>query len=405
MANSKTMQLMEPSSVVSKNWAFCCFASLLGFIVLAMCLSHQRPRVYLAALPEDLITTGLEYPALGGRKKKTSECDVFRGRWVYDPMSHPLYRASQCPFLSDQVRCQKNGRPDSEYEKWRWDANDCEIPRFNGTEMLERWRGKRIIIVGDSLNRNQWESLACLLYVAATPSRSYLSAQSSVHKIFRAEDYNCSVEFFWSPFLVQLEESTGKGRVLRLDTMSASAQSWRAADLMVFNSAHWWLHRGKLQAWDFLEYEGMRVDNITAERAYELGMKTWATWVDKNADPSNSTVIFRSISPEHKQWCYNQTAPIVDELSAQLYGSTLTTIIEKTLAEMKMPVKYLNITRLSFHRKDAHTSVYRVKQGNLLDEEQRKQPIMYADCSHWCLPGLPDTWNELIYAIHVLEIP
>ncbi|KAM0902155.1 hypothetical protein ACQ4PT_019484 [Festuca glaucescens] len=21
------------------------------------------------------------------------------------------------------------------------------------------------------------------------------------------------------------------------------------------------------------------------------------------------------------------------------------------------------------------------------------------DCSHWCLPGVPDTWNELLYAL------
>ncbi|MCE7766848.1 hypothetical protein GQL56_29935, partial [Pseudomonas putida] len=20
-----------------------------------------------------------------------------------------------------------------------------------------------------------------------------------------------------------------------------------------------------------------------------------------------------------------------------------------------------------------------------------------ADCTHWCLPGLPDTWNQLFY--------
>lgn len=35
--------------------------------------------------------------------------------------------------------------------------------RLNATDFLERLRGKRILFVGDSLNRNMWESLVCIL--------------------------------------------------------------------------------------------------------------------------------------------------------------------------------------------------------------------------------------------------
>jgi hypothetical protein len=39
----------------------------------------------------------------------------------------------------------------------------CVILSLNATDFLERLRGKRLVIVGDSLNRNMWESLVCIL--------------------------------------------------------------------------------------------------------------------------------------------------------------------------------------------------------------------------------------------------
>ena len=62
-------------------------------------------------------------------KKLVEECNIFNGKWVYNPKASPLYSEPRCPFLSEQVRCQRNGRPDNEYEKWTWEAQGCEIPR------------------------------------------------------------------------------------------------------------------------------------------------------------------------------------------------------------------------------------------------------------------------------------
>lgn len=39
----------------------------------------------------------------------------------------------------------------------------CDDNRFNGTALLEKIRGKRMVFVGDSLNRNQWTSMLCLI--------------------------------------------------------------------------------------------------------------------------------------------------------------------------------------------------------------------------------------------------
>ncbi|KAH9316423.1 hypothetical protein KI387_025050, partial [Taxus chinensis] len=61
-------------------------------------------------------------------------------------------------------------------------------------------------------------------------------------------DYNCSVEFFWAPFLVE-EDSINVGNtskaILRLDAIEKHGAYWRDADILVFNSAHWWTHGNK----------------------------------------------------------------------------------------------------------------------------------------------------------------
>lgn len=54
-------------------------------------------------------------------------------------------------------------------------------------------------------------------------------------------------------------------------------------------------------------------------------------------------------------------------------------------------LQLLNVTQLTDRRKDGHISLYYLHAGG-------PAPVHRQDCSHWCLPGVPDTWNELLYA-------
>lgn len=73
-------------------------------------------------------------------------------------------------------------------------------------------------------------------------------------------------------------------------------------------------------------------------------------------------------------------------------------IVHDVLKGLKINVTLLNITQLSEYRKEAHTSVFTERKGKLLTKEQKADPKRFADCIHWCLPGVPDAWNEILYA-------
>lgn len=55
---------------------------------------------------------------------------------------------------------------------------------------------------------------------------------------------------------------------------------------------------------------------------------------------------------------------------------------------------FLNITYMTELRRDGHPSRNR-ELGTPQDAPE--------DCSHWCLPGVPDTWNEVLYA-HLMSM-
>ncbi|XP_068303884.1 protein trichome birefringence-like 39 [Pyrus communis] len=323
-------------------------------------------------------------------RKLAGKCNWFRGTWVYDASAKPSYYSSTCPFLDPQFDCLKYGRRDTAFLKYRWQPFSCALPRFNGLYFLEKWRGKKIMFVGDSMSFNHWVSLTCMLHAWVPNSRtSYVKTNSLSAVTF--QDYGVQILLYRTPYLVDLVNEN-VGRVLKLDSIT-NGNAWRGMDMLIFDTWHWWTHTGRTQPWDYLEERGKLYNDMNRLVAFYKGMTTWGRWVDQNVDPSKTKVFFQGISPTHyegKEWnqptrsCASETQPFFEKKYPA--GVPLSwVVVNKVLARIKKPVYLLDITLLSQIRKDAHPSKYSGHHGG-------------TDCSHWCLPGLPDTWNQLLYA-------
>ncbi|KAH9290335.1 hypothetical protein KI387_034452, partial [Taxus chinensis] len=256
---------------------------------------------------------------------------------------------------------------------------------FDARRLLEKLRGKRLMFVGDSISLDQFQSMACLLHTltpnAFVPGRRILTS-------FRSAEYNASVEFFWAPFLVQLETSKQGKRILHVDGIEKNGIRWKGVDVLVFESSKWWPDHLGPQRWDTIMEGRKEYTSMDPMVAYRKALSTWAKWISENMDPKKSRVFFRSPSLSHYNRfnrCEKETEPEMDKNTAT-YNPPMPPhvgILKQVLRRTTFPVVFLDITRSTASRQDGLKSVY--GSGDLR-----------GDCTHWCLPGVPDNWNELL---------
>lgn len=65
---------------------------------------------------------------VGNKDGEGQNCNLYMGKWVRD-VEYPIYKPGSCPYVDEAFDCQRNGRPDSEYLKWRWKPDGCHLPR------------------------------------------------------------------------------------------------------------------------------------------------------------------------------------------------------------------------------------------------------------------------------------
>ncbi|XP_061370179.1 xyloglucan O-acetyltransferase 1-like [Gastrolobium bilobum] len=356
--------------------------------------------------------------ASSAEKEKAYECDYSNGEWVRDTRG-PLYNDTTCGGIKEGRNCIIHGRPDLDYLYWRWKPNQCNLPRFEPHTFLQLVENKHVAFVGDSMARNQLESLLCMLATASTPNLVYQNGKDNQFRRWHFPSYNASISLYWSPFLVQGDEksNTRPNNKLYLDHADKRwTRDMDQMDMIVLSFGHWFL----LPA---VYYEGDSVLgchycpglNHTEIGFYDVLRKALRTTlnsiIDRRGGKGNGIdVIVTTFTPHHFEGDWDKTGacpktkPYRNE-EKQLEGmdaemrkveiEELEDAKAKASETGRFRLEALDVSKLALLRPDGHPGPYMYPFPFANGVRERVQN----DCVHWCLPGPIDTWNEIFLEI------
>ncbi|XP_022899346.1 protein trichome birefringence-like 37 [Olea europaea var. sylvestris] len=185
-------------------------------------------------------------------------------------------------------------------------------------------------------------------------------------------DYGVTTYLYLTLCLVDIMQEA-KGRMLKCDYIQ-QGNAWRRMEMLIYNNWPWWTQTGKPRtAWlyyfAFLKGFHPRWFYVTRDMdrlgAFSKHLITWG--------PGMRFKIKLCRGATTKGSAYLARLP------------PAAAIVNRVLSTVKRPIYLLDVKTLSQLRKDAHPTKY----GGIYSS-------IY--CNHWCLPGLPNNWNQLLYA-------
>ncbi|XP_020250219.1 protein trichome birefringence-like 26 isoform X2 [Asparagus officinalis] len=350
----------------------------------------------------------------------TEECDLFKGQWVSNPLG-PSYTNNTCNFIDDTSNCLKNGRPDTGYLYWKWKPYDCELPPLDADKFMKSMRDKSWAFIGDSILRNQMQSLTCILSKVEEPVETYHD-ETSKSRTFYFPSHNFTLATIWAPFLVKYRENDNIANSIRnkefqvyLDTLEEKwTQSYHKYDYIVIASGQWYLK--SIILWEDGKIVGCHncaeksIKEIGVEHPYRRSLKTAFNFI--TSSDHKPLVFFRTWMPDHFEYgewfsggICNRTRPYKEgEYNGKEFDQVMRDVevdefakVVEVASERGTHIKLLDTFHLSLLRPDGHPGPYR----HYPPSDTNKTAKIQNDCLHSCLPGPIDTWNDLTMKIMV----
>ncbi|CAI5502318.1 unnamed protein product, partial [Closterium sp. Naga37s-1] len=352
----------------------------------------------------------------------------------------PPYTGFTCTTLRAYENCQKNKRPDSTYLNWQWQPDDCDLTRFDPAAFASRFRNKVLGISGDSFSSNFGSSIRCII-ASFTTTKDFTSTWYGQDvRGYKVPAYNITFLSLSAVFLVDATpmgaaKSSGTWKIHLDKPKEVWASVLRFLDIFIFNTGHWFVNVRPTCLTSLLArtlpplllfadpcmsipapqqappklrqfyMKGVLQSDMSPFQAMSVALSTVRDFII-NSDYRGVPVML-SYSPYHyeeayggdpKKSCKGAQRPFTNaEVAVAERGTEALDAVVTQLGVFqqvtKPPVKaderatfrIMDVTRLSLMRPDAHLQNYTGASGT--------------DCSHWCNPGLPDTWSDILYNV------
>ncbi|KAF0893969.1 hypothetical protein E2562_033386 [Oryza meyeriana var. granulata] len=379
--------------------------------------------------PPPLAASSSSSPPPHGEVRKAApapRCDYSEGEWVRSTAG-PRYNGTSCgATIKEGQNCMAHGRPDTGYLYWRWQPRGrCALPPFAPGEFLELVRGRHVAFVGDSLARNQCESLVCLLTSEFPAELVRGGGGGDEERKFRRwvfPSHNATVSVFWSPFLVNGTEKSSAPGGLDYNRLyfDQPDERWAAElhgiDVVVLSVGHWFLHpamyyeRGEVIGCHHCPEPNRTETGFFGvfRLAVKNALREIVTRTARSPPPSPKLAVVTTFSPAHfeGEWdgrdaCarsepYAPGEKEVGYMDREMWRAEAEEVGEAAADARargaRVDVEALQVTAMASLRADAHPGPY-MNAFPFAGGERARVPN---DCVHWCLPGPIDTWNEIL---------
>ncbi|CAL9055813.1 unnamed protein product [Musa banksii] len=337
------------------------------------------------------------------------ECDLFSGKWIHDA-SGPAYSNTSCSFISYPQDCLTNGRPDTGYLYWRWKPYDCNLSLMDARKFLNIMRNKSLAFIGDSICRNQMESLLCLLSKVEEALLVYHD-ENFQSKTWYLPSHNVTLGLIWAPFLIKSTEDSSKNDIqLYLDVLDDTWTSqYQKYNYIVLSGGQWFLketifwENNTVVGCHYCTGKSLR--ELGTDYSYRRALRLVFHFM--NMSEHKPLIVLRTWTPSHfehgqgnSEGVCNRRKPYRErEYTADPADAIMRTVeVEEFQEGLKNGLRLvlLDTYHLALLRPDGHPGPYREFHPDISKKLQN-------DCLHWCLPVPIDTWNELLMTILMSE--